>query len=324
MTSADAAARAERRRRGPWSERLLGAAALVIGLALALPVLTIIVLALHAHRERLAASDRHRAAGLCAAHAGADGGRGPHHLRDRHGRGLARHHVPLSLAAAVRLGLAAAARHAGLHRGLCLCRFPELCGPGADLAARRFSAGRRPPTTGSPKSARWAAPSSCCRWCSTLMSSSPRGRASSASRATQLEVARALGQTPWGAFRNVALPLARPGIAVGVSPGPDGVPERHRRRGLLRRAHADARRLHDLAGAGKSRRRGADLRRDAALHLRPGVVRAHGAAQAVLRAALPAPAPAGPHPPQRLAARAGGHRLRAADPHRLRRARAWC
>lgn len=35
--------------------------------------------------------------------------------------------------------------------------------------------------------------------------------------ATQLEVARALGQTPWGAFRNVALPLARPGIAVGVS-----------------------------------------------------------------------------------------------------------
>ena len=35
--------------------------------------------------------------------------------------------------------------------------------------------------------------------------------------ATQLEVARALGQTAWGAFRSVALPLARPGIAVGVS-----------------------------------------------------------------------------------------------------------
>jgi iron(III) transport system permease protein len=35
--------------------------------------------------------------------------------------------------------------------------------------------------------------------------------------ATQLEVARALGRTPWGAFRNVALPMARPGIAVGVS-----------------------------------------------------------------------------------------------------------
>jgi iron(III) transport system permease protein len=35
--------------------------------------------------------------------------------------------------------------------------------------------------------------------------------------ATQLEVARALGRTPWGAFRNVALPLARPGIAVGVT-----------------------------------------------------------------------------------------------------------
>jgi iron(III) transport system permease protein len=35
--------------------------------------------------------------------------------------------------------------------------------------------------------------------------------------ATQLEVARALGRSPWGAFRNVALPLARPGIAVGVS-----------------------------------------------------------------------------------------------------------
>ncbi len=35
--------------------------------------------------------------------------------------------------------------------------------------------------------------------------------------ATQLEVARALGQTPFGAFLRVALPLARPGIAVGVS-----------------------------------------------------------------------------------------------------------
>lgn len=35
--------------------------------------------------------------------------------------------------------------------------------------------------------------------------------------ASQLEVARALGQTPFGAFRRVALPLARPGIAVGVS-----------------------------------------------------------------------------------------------------------
>ncbi|MBC8038227.1 MAG: iron ABC transporter permease, partial [Rhizobiales bacterium] len=35
--------------------------------------------------------------------------------------------------------------------------------------------------------------------------------------ATQIEVARALGQTPWGAFRTVALPMARPAIAVGVS-----------------------------------------------------------------------------------------------------------
>ncbi len=35
--------------------------------------------------------------------------------------------------------------------------------------------------------------------------------------ATQIEVARALGQTPWGAFCTVALPQARPAIAVGVS-----------------------------------------------------------------------------------------------------------
>ncbi len=34
---------------------------------------------------------------------------------------------------------------------------------------------------------------------------------------TQLEVARALGQTAWGAFLRVALPQARPAIAVGVS-----------------------------------------------------------------------------------------------------------
>ena len=35
--------------------------------------------------------------------------------------------------------------------------------------------------------------------------------------ATQMEVARALGQTAWGAFITVALPQARPAIAVGVS-----------------------------------------------------------------------------------------------------------
>lgn len=35
--------------------------------------------------------------------------------------------------------------------------------------------------------------------------------------ATQMEVARALGQTAWGAFVTVALPQARPAIAVGVS-----------------------------------------------------------------------------------------------------------
>ena len=33
----------------------------------------------------------------------------------------------------------------------------------------------------------------------------------------QIEVARTLGQTAWGSFLRVALPLARPGIAVGVS-----------------------------------------------------------------------------------------------------------
>ena len=32
-----------------------------------------------------------------------------------------------------------------------------------------------------------------------------------------LEVARTLGQTPWGAFRRVALPLAQPGLAAGVT-----------------------------------------------------------------------------------------------------------
>ena len=35
--------------------------------------------------------------------------------------------------------------------------------------------------------------------------------------ATQIEVARTLGQTAWGAFFRVALPQARPAIAVGVS-----------------------------------------------------------------------------------------------------------
>ena len=72
-------------------------------------------------------------------------------------------------------------------------------------------------TIGSPKSARWAAPSSI-----LALVLYPyvflTARASFLRQSTsQLEVARTLGRTAWGAFFSVALPLARPAIAVGVS-----------------------------------------------------------------------------------------------------------
>ncbi len=53
---------------------------------------------------------------------------------------------------------------------------------------------------------------------------------------SQLDVARTLGTTPLRSFFSIALPLARPAIAGGVGAGHDGMPERHRRRRVLRRA----------------------------------------------------------------------------------------
>ena len=121
--------------------------------------------------------------------------------------------------------------------------------------------------------------------------------------ATQLEVARALGQTAWGAFRSVALPLARPGIAVGVSlalmeclndigaAGFFGV------RTLTLGVYTTWLAQGNLGGAAQI----------AAVMLLfifvSGVGRAAGAAQAILRAAVTTPAPARPHPAQWLAAR---------------------
>ena len=47
--------------------------------------------------------------------------------------------------------------------------------------------------------------------------------------AAMLEVARTLGASRWELFRNVAVPLARPALAVGLSPGAPRSPQRHRR-----------------------------------------------------------------------------------------------
>ena len=206
-------------------------------------------------------------------------------------------------------------------------------GPGADGAARADGLEEQGRLLVSRRSARSAAPSlvlSMVLYPYVFLTA----RASFIRQpATQLEVARALGRTPWGAFRDVALPLARPGIAVGVSL-------------VLMEC------LNDIGAAGffgvktltlgiyttwlSQGNLGGAAQISAVMLLfifAAPVDGAAGTAAAVLHAARPAPAPAGPHPPHRLGPRACCHRLRASRPRRLRgagaaaaelrRARGW-
>ena len=271
-----------------------------------------------AEREHLAASHRHGAAGLCAADGRASRRGRRHHLRHRHRHGLARHHVPVSLAAFIPVGLAAAHGDAGLYRRLCLRRFPQLCRTSADLGARRvrMDQARRLLVSGHPLHGRrhLRAVDGALSLCIPHRAGELHPPAGDATRSGPRAGANAMGRVPQ---RGAAAGQAR--HRRRRQPGPDGVPERYRRGGLLRRQDADARRLHDLARPGKLGRRGADFGGDAAVHLRSRLVRALGQAQAILRAALAAPAPARPHQAHRLAALAGRHRMRPSHRHRLHR-----
>ena len=143
--------------------------------------------------------------------------------------------------------LRAAARVPDLHRRLRLCRFLRRVRPGAERAARadRLDARRRTP--GIRTSARLAARSSSFRSCSIRTSSSPRARCSRRRARALFEVARTLGATRFMLARHVALPLARPALAVGLSLALMETLNDIGASRISRRAHADALDLHHLA-----------------------------------------------------------------------------
>ena len=201
------------------------------------------------------------------------------------------------------MGLAHAPGDAGLHRRLYLCRSAELRRAPYKPGCAASSAGRRPPTTGSPKSARMGGAIfvlSMVLYPYVFLTA----RASFIRQpGTQIEVARALGQTAWGAFRRVALPLARPAIAVGVSLALMECLNDIGAAGFFGVRTLTLGDLHHLALAGKSRRCGADRGGDAGLRLRPAVDRTRGPA-AAQSFVMPTrrPRAAGPRAPARLAA----------------------
>jgi iron(III) transport system permease protein len=200
----------------PLSERLLSAAALVTGLALGLPVLTIIVLALMPTENIW-----------------------PHLIAT-----VLPGYVMRTLALMVGVGLITFAVGTAVAWLVTMCRFPlrplfvwasllPLAMPGYIVAFAYvdFLSYAGPLQSWLRDVFGWTKPSD--YWFPEIRSLGGAifvlsmvlypyvfltARASFIRQpATQLEVARALGRTPWGAFRNVALPLARPGIAVGVS-----------------------------------------------------------------------------------------------------------
>ena len=141
----------------------------------------------------------------------------------------------------VLMGLAAAHGDAGLHRRLYLCRFPELRRPAADLAARplRLEDARRLLVPRNPLLGGAIFVLSMVLYPYVFLTA----RASFIRQPARRSKWRARWARPPGApSARVALPLARPGHRRWRKPRTDGMPQRHRRRRLLRRAHIDARR----------------------------------------------------------------------------------
>ena len=145
------------------------------------------------------------------------GGRRGAHRDHRRRHRLARHRLSLSRPRRARLAAAAAARVPDLHRRLRLCRHLRRASGRCRPRCARCSAGSRPPTTGSRTSAR-------CRGAIFVFGFVLYPYVYLAARAmfqTQsaalFEVARTLGATRFMLARHVALPLARPALAVGLS-----------------------------------------------------------------------------------------------------------
>ncbi len=133
--------------------------------------------------------------------------------------------------------------------------------------------------------------------------------------ANLLEAARTLGASPWETFRTVALPLARPALALGLSLtlletlNDIGASEYL---GVRTLTVVD---LHDVVEPRQPARRRADRLRDAAFRRSDPVARGAGARRAQLHRLDEAPSPAGADPGGRgarldadAAVRVAGHR----------------
>ena len=207
------------------------------------------------------------------------------------GHGVARHDVPLSGKARLRLGAAPAARGPDLHHRLRLSRRDASDRPGADDAAAnpRHRASARPLVPGDTLAPRLHLPARrralplCLSAGARALPDAVGGDAGSRAHARREPAAR--------------LPARRraaraPGDRRRRKPRADGGAERHRRLGIPRHPHADRRRLYDLGRAHEHRGRGADRARHARRRDRARARRALGAAAAHLLGSL-APAPRG-------------------------------
>ena len=131
------------------------------------------------------------------------------------------------------------------------------------------------------------------------------------------EVARTLGATRFMLARHVALPLARPALAVGLSLALMETLNDIGACGISRRAHADALDLHHLAQPLEPARRRADRLRDAGRDRGADRARALRPARQALSPERPPRAAAGADRADRLGERRRLRRLRAAGGARL-------
>ena len=233
-------------------------------------------------------------------------------------------HLDFPLRRSLRVGAGPAAGDAGLRHGLRLRRPAAVRRPGADCAARgdRLDARRLLVPRRAQRSAARCVMLSCVLYPYVYLLSRiaflERG-------AALLEAGRALGLTPWRSFLRVSLPMARPAIAARRGAGADGDAGRLRHRLVLRRADLHHRHLPRLVLARRPHRRGAAV--DGLARLRRSwcwSLERLSRGGARFAAAGPTRSAAAGHPPERLARRARGRRLRAAAARSASSCRARC
>ena len=239
---------AHRRRRSAWGWRL---GAIIIATLLRIPSVALFSLASRRRSRHLVASSGDRAAFLSPDHRSSPRRRRRPDLPHRHRHRLARHHLPISLRRV----------HAS---GPSSCRWP--C---------------RPTSSPTPMCSSWNMPARCRPRCGDASAGTsphdysfpeirslpgailvmslvlyPYVYASARASFLASPPPRSTSRAPWAApplapFLTVGLPLARPAHRRGLEPCAARMPERHRRRRVLRRQDHGARHLHDLARPGR-------------------------------------------------------------------------